>query len=312
MKKTTVVSVISTLICMASIAAQTPNKWLVIEDTPTGTSREYADFPRLLLMQISKAGVFRCVDRATYRTQSKEVALGDDGDVEFKSAGYCISWVIRPRETARGLILTVSIGYNNIGRSGNNELIRSEDVVVRERSLKGEDMLTAAAKKSARAILFSLTPPQVVDVTTSKSGKKLATVDYGKEFLSVGENVYILRKKESKNGKSISKKVGLAVVKSADLDSSTVQISKGDVAEDDYLLTIDEDQEASKSGLCPVCDGKKKYKIDVKCDGCNGQGKLWHIRGRSRNLKPCQECGGKGTRSMEKICEECSGSGKVN
>lgn len=312
MKKATILFVVAAFLGIGVGAAQKPNKWLVIEDAPTGTSREYADFPRLLLMQISKAGVFRCVDRATYRTQSREIALGDEGDVEFKSAGYCISWVIRSRETARGSILTVSIGYNNIGRSGNNELIRSEDVVVRERSLKGEDMLTAAAKKSARAILFSLMPPQVVEVVTSKSGKKSVIVDYGKDFLTVGEDVYFVRKKESNSGKEISRKVGRGVVKSTDADSSTVLLAKGDVSENDYVSIIDEDQEAAKSGLCPVCDGKKKYKVDVKCDGCNGQGKLWHIRGRSRNLKPCQECGGKGTRSMEKICEECSGSGKVN
>ena len=60
-----------------------------------------------------------------------------------------------------------------------------------------------------------------------------------------------------------------------------------------------------------TCDGKKKMRIDVKCDGCNGQGKLWHIRGRRRTLQPCQECHGKGTRSMDKICEECGGSGKL-
>ena len=298
--------------CFSANADRQGKKWLVIEDAPSNIRGAHVDFPRLLLMQISKAGLFRCVDRATYRTQAKELALGDGGDVNFSAAGYCISWVVRTKDTARGKILTVSVGYNNIGKSGNNELLQSEDVLVYERNLKGEDLLTAAAKKCARAILFRLMPPQIVEVKILKSGKTSATVDYGKDFLTIGDKVNFFRKKALKNGKEISKQVGTGVVRSVDTDFSVLQLLKGAVAEDDNVSVVDAEAEAAKAGVCPVCDGKKQIRIDVQCAGCNGQGKLWHIRGRRRTLQPCQECHGKGTRSMDKICEECHGAGKVN
>lgn len=299
----------SMMLCVSGSAKQ--KQWLVVEDPPSPSrDNSYNEFPRLLLMQISKAGLFRCVDRATYRTQTKELALGDGGDAEFSSAGYCISWVIRSRDTARGAIMTISLGYNNIGKNGNNELEQSEDVMVYEWKLNGEDLLTAAARKSARAILFRLMPPQVVEVAKLKSGKTKAVVDCGKDFLSSGDKVKFVRVKTSQRGVRISNQVGTGIVRSTSVDSSALQLLNGAVAENDNIEFVDNDVPSDLS-LCPVCDGKKKMRIDVKCDGCNGQGKLWHIRGRRRTLQPCQECHGKGTRSMDKICEECGGSGKL-
>ena len=297
------------MLCMTCFAAN-QKQWLVVEDPPASSVDDaYSEFPRLLLMQISKAGLFRCVDRATYRTQAKELALGDGGDAEFSSAGYCISWVVRSRATARGNILTVSLGYNDIGKSGNNELLQSEDVMVYEWKLNGEDLLTAAARKSARAILFRLMPPQVIEVVKLKSGKTKVVVDCGKDFLSEGDRIKFVRIKTSPRGVKVSSQVGTGVVRSTRSDVSDIQLQGGVAVENDSIEIIDRDTPSDLS-LCPVCDGKKKLRIDVKCDGCNGQGKLWHIRGRRRTLQPCQECHGKGTRSMDKICDECGGSGK--
>ena len=295
----------------ADKAARKP--WLVIE-MPTGAEgQNYDNFPRLLLMQISKAGMFRCVDRATYRTQTRENALGDSGDIEFKSAGYCISWVIRTKQTARGRILTVSLGYNNIGRNGNGELIKSEDVVVHEgHIMNGEDLLTVAAKKAARAILFALQPPLVMEVINPNMSMPKATVDYGNDFLSVGEHVYFLRKVERK-GRAITRKIGVGKVVSAELDSSCILVEKlmgkDVIAEDDFIGLIEGSGEIGNLDVCERCNGRRKIKKELKCGQCNGQGKVWY-RKRQLALVTCPVCKGRGSRIVFEICPGCNGTGK--
>ena len=295
------------VIGLSSSAGPKKKQLLVVESPPPG-AEVYNDFPRLLLLQIAKSGTFRCIDRATYRTQKPELKLGDGGAAEFSSAGYCISWVIRSRETSGGTILTVSLGYNDITQGGNNELLQSEEVVVYDRNLKGESLISAAARKSARAILFRLMPPQVVEVSKLKSGLTKVTTDYGRDFFSVGDKVKFVKKKALKTGKEVSVQTGTGVVRAVETDSSALQLLTGKVDEEGEIEFVDAETESAKSGQCPVCGGRKKVRLTVKCMGCNGQGKLWHIRGRNRNLKPCQECNGRGTRTMDKVCDECSGA----
>jgi len=292
---------------------------LVVEDAPKddscqlfdGSDRvDVSDFSRLLLMQISKANVFRCIDRRTYRTQSKEISLGDSGDIELKSAARSISWVIRGRQGSRGATLTVSLGYNDITPKGNGELIKSEDVIVRERGLKGADLLLAAAKKAARAIVFSLKPSEVLDVEKSPSGKVKATIAYGNGFFAVGDSVYFVKNTEKK-GRSIRKKTEIGTISSVDADTAVVMLSKGTV-EEGYEIELNVvDSEADKADLCPDCDGRRKIKTQVKCGDCNGQGKLWHIKGSSRTLKPCKVCNGRCTKTVEEPCSTCNGTGRA-
>ena len=285
---------------------------LVIESRPSNGEDNYTDFPRLLLNQIAKAGVFRCVDRDVYRTQAKENALGGNDDIEFKSAGYCISWRIGKTQSSRGVSLTVVLGYNNIGRTGNGELLKSEDVVVQEKQIRnGEDILSFAAKKAAKAILFCLRPPMVIEIENPNMSMPKATVDYGKDFLSVGERVCFERKKE-KRGRMISRKIAEGKVVSVTTDSSCDHVEKllgkDNIAEDD-TLSLMEEMEAPLSGVCPKCNGKKKIKMEISCADCNGQGKVWRIK-RQRTLVACPICKGRGSRTVIQICPECKGTGK--
>lgn len=287
-------------------------KWLVVENKPSDEiPTEFNDFPRLLLMQISKAGMFRCVDRTTYRTQTIEQSLGGSDEVNFISAGYCISWVVRMHETVRGQIVTASIGYNNIGKDGNNELINSEDVVVFVRSLNGVDIATKVAMKAAKAILFNLMPPQVIEVEQTKTGKRVATVDYGKEFLKEGDRVCFVRKKVSARGKIFSKKVGDGVVSSVSIESATIGVLSGDIKEDDYVSVKEiEDKELSMANLCPKCDGMKKIRKEEKCAACNGHGFTRIIKQRSRRWRDvkCVHCFGRGILKKTVPCPECNGT----
>ena len=58
---------VSAMTCVAAIKQRVANgddskPWLVVENS---TETGYSDFPRLLVMQLAKAKLFRCVDRAT-------------------------------------------------------------------------------------------------------------------------------------------------------------------------------------------------------------------------------------------------------
>ena len=309
--------VVALVVAMPIGASGKQKKWLVVEDPPRSMERdifdEYAEFPRLLIMQISKAGVFRCCDRTTYRIQSKETALGDGGDIDFQSVGHAVSWIIRSHNTTRGKVLTVSLGYNNIGKGGNNELITSEDVVVRERNVKGKDFVTEVARKSARAILFRLSPPQVLEV---EGKERNALIDFGKDFFAVGEKVEFTRKIERK-GREISRKVGVGVITSVNADSSMARILNGMVNENDYVEIVDVEKQMVEDGRCPECQGKRKYKVEVKCDACDGQGKIRKVsygfnREVFNRLVQCRLCNGKGVRMVDKPCSECNGTGKAS
>lgn len=292
---------------------------LVIEDAPANSSEglyegtqkiDVNDFPRLLLMQISKSGVFRCIDHKTYRMQARELAIGESDDATLSSAGRCISWVIRGRQGIRGTVLTVSLGYNNISQAGNGELIKSEDVVVREHGLKGSDLLVAAAKKSARAIVFGLCPSEVLEVEKTRLGKIKVIVSYGNGFFTQGDDVYFVKKIEKK-GHVIRKKIGIGTVVSTEIGTSTVILGRGSVEEGNEIELKVDDGDTKNADMCPDCGGRRTIRTEIKCGDCNGQGKLWHIKGRLRTLKPCVVCKGKGTKRIEEPCVTCGGTGRL-
>jgi hypothetical protein len=300
--------------CLAQVISAEKKQWLVVENKPQGEiPPEFHDFSRLLLMKISKAGVFRCIDRSTYKTQKIELALGGTDDVDFVSAGYSISWIIRIRETPRGQIVTASIGYNNIGKDGNNELIRSEDVVVFERSLKGMDLATKVAEKASVAILFNLVPPQVLEVENAKNGKKMVVLDYGKGFLNEGDNIIFIRKKKNSRGKEFHRKIGEGVVSSVSSESAMAIVHNGEIKEGDCISVKEkEDKELLLADSCPKCDGRKNIKKEEKCVGCNGHGFTRIIKQRSRRYRDvkCNMCFGKGVKKKIVPCPECNGMGR--
>lgn len=137
-----------------------------------------------------------------------------------------------------------------------------------------------------------------------------AVVTYGHGFFSRGDEVYFVKKSEKK-GRVIRKKTGIGTVASVESDTSTVSVDKGIAGEGYEIVLKNDDTESQGADLCPDCDGKRTIRTEVKCGDCNGQGKLWHIKGRYRSLKPCAACRGKGTRRVEEPCETCRGSGRA-
>lgn len=253
-------------------AAKETRPWLIVEDyyngaENTGNSRamrngqnqteRFRDFSRLLLMQMAKAGRFRCKDRGSFRTQMTENALAKNPEeIQFIKAGRCITWV--PRMTrerypvpegnrtrmAESDVLTMSIGYTSLELNGNGEVMDSEDVVVRERDLGGTDLLTAVAKEAAKAILFRLAAPKVIAVMP-QDGKTLVIVDYGKDFLSRDDYVSIGERQELQ-GRFFGIPKGSGRVISADRDSATLVLLGGEVKKG-YYIRLKSKQEVAEA-----------------------------------------------------------------
>lgn len=241
--------------------AKETRPWLIVEDYYNGVentrnsramrngqnqTERFRDFSRLLLMQMAKAGRFRCKDRGSFRTQMTENALAKNPEeIQFIKAGRCITWV--PRMTRERYpvpegnrtrmvesdVLTMSIGYTSLELDGNGEVMDSEDVVVRERDLGGTDLLTAVAKEAAKAILFKLAAPEVFAVMP-QDGKTLAIVDYGKDFLSRGDHVSIIERQE-RRGRLFGIVKGSGRVVSTDNETSTLVLLGGEVKEGFYI-----------------------------------------------------------------------------
>ncbi len=252
--------------------AKETRPWLIVEDyyngaENTGNSRamrngqnqteRFRDFSRLLLMQMAKAGRFRCKDRGSFRTQMTENALAKNPEeIQFIKAGRCITWVPRMTRERYSVpegnrtrmvesdVLTMSIGYTSLELDGNGEVMDSEDVVVRERDLGGTDLLTAVAKEAAKAILFKLAAPEVIAVMP-QDGKTLAIVDYGKDFLSRDDHVSIVLRRELR-GRFIGIEKGSGRVISADKDTSTLVLLGGEVKEG-YYIRLKSKQEVAEA-----------------------------------------------------------------
>lgn len=292
--------------------------WLVIDyEGSVQGGLDAEDFPQLLVMQLAKAGVFRCVEMKDADFLKRPDVL--DAMMSSGDRVSCISWVIRNTDTPRGRVLTISIGYRKLFRTGRGELLKSQDVLVRERGLKGFDLMTFAAKKSARAILFELRQPQVLDLESAGTRKTIAIVDYGRDFFEKGESVDFIRRK-TKNGRTLTRKVGSGVVAFTDIGSTTIALKSGEVKEDDFVMPVEEDLERQasaeeeedrrKAEVCQTCKGRHSIRVRVDCADCNGQGKRLHIKGRSRDIRSCMICGGRGWRSFEKTCPDCKGTGR--
>lgn len=292
--------------------------WLVVDgDGSAQEGLDVGDFPQLLVMQLAKADAFRCVEMrdADFLKQS-EVLSSVMASGERVS---CVSWVIRKRDTPRGMILTVSIGYRKLFKTGRGELLKSQDLLVREQDLKGIDLMTFVAKKAAKAILFELRQPIVLEIESS--GKvKMAVVDYGRNFFEKGDEVEFMRRK-IKDGRTLTRKVGSGVVSFTDIGATTIAVKSGKVEERDFVMPIEEDvgkeeataeaAEKRRSEVCSTCKGRCSIRVRTDCADCNGQGKRLHIKGRSRDLRSCTICGGRGWRSFQKTCPECSGTGRA-
>lgn len=317
--------------CSAAEVAE-QKKWLVVEDAVSDCKGIFKNddagkqFPRLLLMQMSKAGVFHCCDRASYKTQAKELALGENGVGEVKSVGYAISWMIRSQDAVDGKIITVSLGYIDIGKRGNNEVITSEDVVVRECDVKGVDLLTEVARRSAKAILLRLHPPQVVEVNNLPGGGVSATVDFGGDFFEVGEKISFTRRIIRRN-REISGRVGVGIVMTANQDSSIVSLLDGDVKDGDVAEVFKSAASSSiakyKLAMCylvgedvPKDVERARLLLEEAAQSGSREAEEELLKLRSEQLaeelesrkETCTAC--KGVKVNK--CEKCKGVGKLS
>ena len=164
------------------------------------------DFRRILIDRVAGSGRFRCSERDTIQSMLRENAMGAEDEVSFTSADRGIKWTLREsteqylstgggrsNRKVKGKVLTVTLSFVNLTAGGNGEVLDSDTVVVRERFANGVDLYTYAARNAARAILFKLAAPRIIDLERDGGGL-FATVDYGSDFFAKGERVIIMER----------------------------------------------------------------------------------------------------------------------
>jgi len=262
-----------------------------------------ADFRRILIDRIAGSGRFRCSERDTIQSMLRENAMGAEADVSFTSADRGIKWTLREsterylsadggrNRKVKGLVLTITLSFVNLTADGNGEVLDSDTVVVRERFANGADLYTYAARNAARAILFKLAAPRIIDVSRDVGGV-FATVDYGSDFFAKGERVVIMER-ALKNGIMMSSPRGRGVVAFADKGATRISVESGSAAEGWHVAMADDDMSAPLPGAAAIAPGSQMPTsvqapaAAVRCSQCRGTGRVV-------TKTPCQQCNGRG------------------
>ena len=189
-------------IATAAQAAPKQPKWLVLNPVKyqTGVSRTAFDgIDKLLLTKLVQARKYKCLDRDEYDTAAREQGFG--ANVEIIPAGYSMSGEIvqllksgKSRTIAgtrkEEYIATVSIRANDLRTQQPYE---ADTIRVAQYCQTPKDMLVHVVKRMALAILMRDYPPYIMDYDEEDED---ITVSYGGDFLSVGEQYEVRRRKE--------------------------------------------------------------------------------------------------------------------
>ena len=265
------------------------------------------DFRRILIDRVAGSGRFRCSERDTIQSMLRENAMGAEDEVSFTSADRGIKWTLREsteqylstgggrsNRKVKGKVLTVTLSFVNLTAGGNGEVLDSDTVVVRERFANGVDLYTYAARNAARAILFKLAAPRIIDLERDGGGL-FATVDYGSDFFAKGERVIIMERVQ-KSGVMMSNPKGRGTVIFADKAATRIRVESGLAAEGWHVAMAEEDLSAPNAmptatssaapapAATPAVPPQRKV---VRCAHCKGTG---HITTKT----PCQQCNGRG------------------
>lgn len=233
-----------------AFAAPKAPKWLVLDPITyqKGVDRTAFDgIDQLLLTRLVQAKKYKCLDRDAYDTAAREEGFG--AEVELVPAGYSMRGeVVQIGRTGKSRMIggvsmpqyvaTVSLRANNLKTQ---EAYEAETLRVVDYCQTPKDMLVTVVKRVALAILMRDYPMYVMDEDEDE-----LTLSYGGDFISVGEQYEIRRRKEivdDDTGDVVYKEktVGVCEVTDVGKNTSTAKLVSGRVKVKDVLRFYEAD-----------------------------------------------------------------------
>ena len=238
-------------------------KWLVLDKMTyqAGVDRTVFDgVDKLLLTKLVQAKKYKCLDRDMYNTAAREEGFG--GKADLVPAGYAMSGEIvqllssgKSRTiggTARSeYIATVSIRANDLRTQQPYE---AETLRVAAYCQTPKDMLVHVVKRVALAILMRDYPMYVMDADEDDGE---LTLSYGSDFLEVGEQYEVRRRKaivDDDTGETVYKEktVGVCEVTDVGKNTSAAKLVSGKAKLKDVLRFYANDEGATPPKAAPT------------------------------------------------------------
>ena len=232
------------------VAGSRTAKWLVLEKMTYQAGVDAAAFDgidKLLLTKLVQAKKYKCLDRDMYDTAAREEGFG--GKAELIPAGYAMSGEIvqllksgKSRTiggTAKSeYVATVSIRANDLRTQQPYE---ADTIRVAAYCQTPKDMLVHVVKRTALAILMRDYPMYVMDFDDDDGD---ITLSYGSDFLTVGEQYEIRRRKaivDDDTGETVYKEktVGVCEVTDTGKNTSSAKLVSGKAKVKDVLRFYD-------------------------------------------------------------------------
>ena len=226
-------------------AGRRPAKWLVLEKMTYQAGVDAVAFDgvdKLLLTKLVQARKYKCLDRDMYNVAAREEGFG--GNADLVPAGYAMSGEVvqflqsgRSRtvagEARAEYIATVSIRANDLRTQQPYE---AETLRVAAYCQTPRDMLVHVVRRMALAILMRDYPMYIMDADDDDD----LTLSYGADFLEVGEQYEIRRRKaivDDDTGETVYKEktVGVCEVTDVGKNTSTAKLLSGKAKAKDVL-----------------------------------------------------------------------------
>lgn len=234
------------LLTLGAESAPKATKWLVLDKMTYQGGVDAAVFDgidELLLTKLVQARKYKCLDRDAYDTAAREAGFG--GEANLIPAGYSMRGEIvqlLPSGKSRSIggtakaeyIATVSIRANDLKTQQPYE---AETLRVAAYCQTPKDMLVFVVQRMALAILMRDYPMSIMDLDEDDGE---LTLSYGADFLNVGEQYEVRRRKEivdDDTGETVYKEktVGLCEVTDIGKNTSTAKLVSGKAKKRDVL-----------------------------------------------------------------------------
>ena len=236
--------------------ANRKTKWLVLDKMTYQSGVDRAAFDgidKLLLTKLVQARKYKCLDRDMYETAAREEGFG--GKADLIPAGYAMSGEIvqmlrsgKSRtiggEAKAEYIATVSIRANDLRTQQPYE---AETLRVAAYCQTPKDMLVYVVKRVALAILMRDYPMYIMDYDEDDGE---LTLSYGADFLEVGEQYEVRRRKaivDDDTDETVYKEktVGVCEVTDTGKNTSAAKLISGKAKLKDVLRFYESDEGAA-------------------------------------------------------------------
>ena len=224
-------------------------KWLVLDKMTYQSgvdSTVFDGIDKLLLTKLVQARKYKCLDRDMYNTAAREEGFG--GKADLIPAGYAMSGeIVQLLESGKSrtiggsvkseYIATVSIRANDLRTQQPYE---AETLRVTAYCQTPKDMLVYVVRRTALAILMRDYPMYIMDMDDDDE----ITLSYGQDFLEVGEQYEVRRRKaivDDDTDETVYKEktVGVCEVTAVAKNTSSARLVSGRAKEKDVLRFYD-------------------------------------------------------------------------